>query len=694
MQSDLAKIRNIGVMAHIDAGKTTVTERFLYYSGKIYKMGEVHDGTAVMDFMEEEQQRGITITSAATRCPWNGFEINLIDTPGHVDFTAEVERSLRVLDGAVAVFDASEGVQAQSETVWRQGQKYNLPCICFLNKMDKVGADFEMSLESVRDKLLANPVAVQIPIGAESDFTGLIDLVNMKAVFYEQDELGAKFHEQEIPVQLQDEAKHWRSEMIEAAAEFNDDLMEAFIHDEPIKSCDIVLAIRKGTLTGKVNPVFVGSALKNIGAQRLLDGVISYLPSPLDKTTIVGHKPDDKDKEINIVCDRNKPLVAVAFKITSDKHGDLYFLRIYQGTLNSGSRVLNSNRNRRENITRIFEMHANSRNILDSTGAGDIVAVVGLKDTLTGDTICDTKHPVVLESITFPETVISMSIEPRTTADRAKLSDALAVLRREDPTFECKYDKETGQTIIGGMGELHLEILQHKLIRDIGVDVRVGKPKVAYKEAINDTSESEGKFVRQTGGRGQYGHVVVRMEPLLDEEGHHCREIEFVNAIISGSVPKEYIPSVEKGVREGLSSGVLASYPVVGVKVTLLDGSSHSVDSSELAFEQAGSIAVDEAMKEARPILLEPIMRVQAVVPEANYGAVQASLISKRGMITDTHLHGNMRVIDANIPLAEMFGYSSEIRGLTAGRGSFSMEPLRYEKVPEQISEKILSSYY
>ena len=694
MESDLTKLRNIGIMAHIDAGKTTVTERVLYYSGKIYKMGEVHDGTAVMDFMVEEQQRGITITSAATRCPWNGFEINLIDTPGHVDFTAEVERSLRVLDGAVAVFDASEGVQAQSETVWRQGQKYGLPCICFMNKMDKVGADFEMSMESIRDKLLANPVALHIPIGAESGFEGLIDLVSMKAVFYEEDGLGAKFNEQEIPAHLQDEAAHWRSEMIEAAAEFDDDLMEAFIHDEPIEADNLVSAIREGTLAGKINPVFVGSALKNIGIQRLLDGVISYLPSPLDRPTIVGHKPDDKHKEIDIVCDRSKPLVAVAFKITGDKHGDLYFLRIYQGVLNSGSRVLNSNRSRRENITRIFEMHANSRNILDSTGAGDIVAVVGLKDTLTGDTICDTKNPVVLESITFPETVINMSIEPRTAADRVKLSDGLAMLRREDPTFECKYDKETGQTIIGGMGELHLEILQHKLIRDIGVDVRVGKPKVAYKEAISSAAEAEGKFVRQTGGRGQYGHVVIKIEPLLDEDGRHCREIEFVNAIVSGAVPKEYIPAVEKGVREGLSSGILASYPLVGVRVTLLDGSFHSVDSSEIAFEQAGAIAINEAIKKSVPILLEPVMRVQAIVPDANYGAIQGSLISKRGTITDTHLHGNMRVIDANIPLSEMFGYSSEIRGLTAGRGNFSMEPLRYEKVPAQISEKILLSYY
>ena len=694
MARDLTKLRNIGIMAHIDAGKTTVTERILYYSGKIYKMGEVHDGTAVMDWMEEEQERGITITSAATKCPWNGYDINLIDTPGHVDFTAEVERSLRVLDGAVAVFDASEGVQAQSETVWRQGQKYDLPCVCFLNKMDKVGADFEMSVDSVRDKLLANPMPVQIPIGAEAGFQGLIDLLEMKAVFYEQDKLGATFREAEIPAELVDEAEHYRHAMIEAAAEFDDELMEAYINDEDIDNGMIVRAIRKGTLDRKLHPVFVGSALKNIGVQLLLDGVTAYLPSPLDRPVVIGHKGGDKEKEIEVVCDSTKPLVAVAFKITSDKHGDLYFLRIYQGLLKSGSRVLNSNRSRKENVTRIFEMHAQSRQILDSAEAGDIVAVVGLKDTLTGDTICDSKNPVALASITFPETVISMSIEPRTTAERSKLGDALAVLRREDPTFVCKYDPDTGQTIISGMGELHLEILQHKLTRDMGVDVRVGKPRVAYKEAISATIEEDGKFVHQTGGRGQYGHVVIRIEPLLDEEGNYKREVEFENAVIGGTVPKEYIPSVEKGVKEGLSSGALSGYPVVGAKVTLLDGSYHAVDSSELAFEQAGIMAVQEILKNAGPILLEPVMKVQIVVPEANYGAVQGNLISRRGIITDTHLHGNMRVIDAKVPLAEMFGYSGEIRGATAGRGTFSMEPLCYEKVPDQICEKILVSYY
>lgn len=694
MSSSLKKVRNIGIMAHIDAGKTTVTERILYYSGKIYKMGEVHEGTAVMDFMAEEQERGITITSAATRCPWNGYNINLIDTPGHVDFTAEVERSLRVLDGGIAVFDASEGVQAQSETVWRQGKKYNLPCLCFVNKMDKVGADFEMTVESIRDKLVADPVPVQIPIGAESDFRGHIDLLKMKAVFYEQEKLGATFTEEEIPSELIEQAGRWRHDMLEAAAEFDEELMDAYVHDELIEVDKIQTAIRKGTLENKLNPLFVGSALKYIGVQRLLDGVTLYLPSPLEKPEIIGHKGKDISKKIKVVCDSDKPLVAVAFKITSDKHGDLNFLRIYQGVLKSGSRVLNSSRDKRENVTRIFEMHADSRKILDSAKAGDIVAVVGLKNTLTGDTICDTKHPVVLESITFPETVISMSIEPKTAAERAKLGEALATLRREDPTFNCSNDPETGQTIISGMGELHLEILQHKLVRDMGVNVRVGKPRVAYKEAISKESEGESKFVKQTGGRGQYGHVKIKIAPIFTEDGHYNREIVFENSVVGGAVPKEYIPAVERGVREGLTSGSLAGYPIIGTEVTLLDGSFHAVDSSELAFEQAGVLAIREALKKAEPILLEPIMKVQIVVPEANYGVVQGNLISKRGMITDSWLHGNMRVIDAKVPLAEMFGYSGEIRGATGGRGSFSMEPLSYEKVPEQICEKILLSYY
>jgi len=690
MPSTLEKLRNIGIMAHIDAGKTTITERILFYTGKTYKMGEVHDGTAVMDFMEEEQKRGITITSAATKCPWKGFDINLIDTPGHIDFTAEVERSLRVLDGAIAVFDASEGVQAQSETVWRQGQKYNLPCLCFVNKMDKVGADFEMTVDSIRDKLLADPILLQIPIGAEDSFAGIIDLINYKAVFYRAEELGATFEETEIPPEFQQTANQLRNQMIELAAEADDELMDTYIHDKPIDSIMINRAIRKATLSSQLHPVFVGSALKYIGVQKLLDGVLEYLPSPLDKPDLVGHKPNNEKKTITVKCDRNGSMVALAFKITSDVHGDLSFLRIYQGMLKSGRRVLNANRDKKENITRIFEMHADERKILDSASAGDIVAVVGLKQTLTGDTICDPKNPVCLPSITFPQTVITMSIEPQTSVEKAKLADALADLRREDPTFESKIDVETGQTIISGMGELHLEVLQHKLIREKGVNVRVGKPRVAYKEAITKSAQAEGKFIRQTGGHGQYGHVVLSVEPLLTESGLTSREVEFESKIVSNAVPREYIPAVERGARDALGTGVLASYPVVGVKVTLIDGSFHSVDSSDLAFEQAAAIAVEKAIGQAGPVLLEPVMRLQVVVPEASFGAVQGNILGKRGLITDCHVHGNMRVIDAKVPMAEMFGYSSEIRSATAGRGTFTLEPSSYEKVPEQVAKQII----
>jgi len=690
MSSNLKKLRNIGIMAHIDAGKTTVTERILYYTGKTYKMGEVHDGTAVMDFMEEEQKRGITITSAATKCPWKDFEINLIDTPGHIDFTAEVERSLRILDGAVAVFDGSEGVQAQSETVWMQGQKYGLPCICFINKMDKIGADFEMSVDSIRDKLLANPVPLQLPIGAGDSFAGVIDLIRMQAVFYKTEEMGATFEETQIPSDLLQDAEQRRNEMIELAAEYDEELMDTYVHDKPVDAGMIDRAIRKGTLANKLQPVFVGSALKYIGVQRLLDGVLAYLPSPLDKPVLTGHKPSDKNKKIPVKCDPNGSMVALAFKITSDAHGDLSFLRIYQGTLKSGRRVLNVNRNKRENVTRIFEMHANTRKIKDSASAGDIVAVVGLKQTLTGDTICDPKKPVSLPSITFPQTVITMSIEPRTAAEKAKLADALAALKREDPTFECRVDCETGQTVISGMGELHLEVLQHKLVKEKGVNIRVGKPRVAYKEAITETTRAEGKFIRQTGGHGQYGHVVLAVAPLLTEDGHWSRDIEFQSKAPGDAVPREYVPNVERGVRDALSCGVLAGYPLVGVRVTLIDGSFHSVDSSALAFEQAAAIAVEKALKNAEPVLLEPVMKLQAIIPQANFGAVQGSLLAKRGLITDCHVHGNMQVINAKVPLVEMFGYSSEIRSATGGRGTFTMEPLTYEKIPDQIAEQII----
>lgn len=690
MSGNLEKLRNIGIMAHIDAGKTTVTERMLYYTGKTYKMGEVHDGTAVMDYMEEEQKRGITITSAATKCPWKGSEINLIDTPGHIDFTAEVERSLRILDGAVAVFDGSEGVQAQSETVWRQGQKYDLPCVCFINKMDKIGADFEMSVDSIRDKLLANPINVQIPIGAGDTFAGIIDLIKMQAVFYETEEMGATFEETDIPAELLQAAERQRHDMIELAAEYDEELMNRYVHDEAVEAEMIHSAIRKGTLANKLQPVFVGSALKYIGVQRLLDGVLAYLPSPLDKPVLIGHKPSDKNKEIPVKCDPNGSMVALAFKITSDMHGDLTFLRIYQGKLKSGTRVLNVNRDKRENITRIFEMHADEREIRDSASAGDIVAVVGPKHTLTGDTICDTKKPVLLPSISFPQTVVNMSIEPRSASEKAKLGDALADLKREDPTFECKFDSETGETIISGMGELHLEVLQHKLIREKGVDVRIGKPRVAYKEAITHAAEAEGKFIRQTGGHGQYGHVVLSIEPLLTEDGHWSRDIEFESRAPGDAVPREYVSDVERGTKDALGCGVLAGYPVVGIRVTLIDGSYHSVDSSALAFEQAATVAIEKALKDGGPVLLEPIMRLQAIVPQANFGVVQGGLLAKRGLITGCRIHGNMQVIDAKVPLVEMFGYSSEIRSVTAGRGSFTMEPLSYEKVPDQIAEQIV----
>jgi elongation factor G len=707
--SDLEKLRNIGIIAHIDAGKTTVTERILYYTGKTYKMGEVHDGTAVMDYLEEEQRRGITITSAATKCPWKGFEINLIDTPGHIDFTAEVERSLRVLDGAVVVFDGSEGVQAQSETVWRQGQKYSLPCLCFVNKMDKTGADFEMSVEDIRSKLAANPILLQTPMGAEDSFAGIIDLVRMQAVFYNAEKMGAAFEETEIPAEFRQIAQQQRNRMLELAAEYDEELMDNYLHDKPIDTKVIYRAIRKGTLSGPavggldqsglrpLQPVFAGSALKYIGIQKLLDGVTLYFPSPLDKAVIMGHKPSDKpaislagkSREIPIKCDREGSLVALAFKITTDAHGDLTFLKIYRGTLKPGSRVLNPNRNKRESITRIFEMHANERKILGSASAGDIVAVIGLKETLTGDTICDPKKPISLPSITFPQTVINMSIEPRTSAEKIKLVNALAALKREDPTFECKIDNETGQTIISGMGELHLEILQHKLEKEKGVDVRVGRPRVAYKEAITKLAEAEGKFIRQTGGHGQYGHVVLTIEPLLTEDGYWSRNIQFVNEVSANMVPRTYIPDVERGCRDALSSGVLAGYPVLGAKVTLIGGSFHPVDSSGLAFEQAAAIAVEKAVKTAGPVLLEPIMRLQVVVPQATFGAVQGNLLAKRGLITGYRIHGNMQVIDAKVPLAEMFGYSSEIRSATGGRGTFTLEPLSYEKVPEQVAKQI-----
>ena len=598
-----------------------------------------------------------------------------------------------MLDGAIAVIDASEGVQAQTETVWRQAKKYNLPCIVFVNKMDKLGADFEMSVNSVRDKLLANPVALQYPIGEADTFKGLIDLVKMVAVYYQQDELGVSFEEKPIPDELRDVAHVWRTRLLEALAEYDEHIMDAFVHDTAVDAEILERAIRQATIEDRIYPVMTGSALRYIGIQRLLDAVARYLPSPKDRPAVRGHGLGKTEKEIMLECDPTRPLAAMAFKIISDKHGDLVFIRIYQGTLTSGSRVLNASRNVKENITRIFEMHAASRSQHDSAEAGDIVAVVGPKETWTGNTLCDTRHPVLLEAITVPDTVMSMSIEPRTAADRARLSEGLEVLRREDPTFGRRFDQETGETIISGMGELHLEILKNKLTRDMKIDVRVGRPRVAYREAITEHIECEGRFVKQTGGRGQYGHVVMSLQPIFDGDGHYCKEIEFENRTAGGTVPREYVPAVEHGAKDALASGRLGGYPVVGVKVCLLDGSHHSVDSSELAFEQAAALAVSDGLDKANCVLLEPIMKVQVVAPEANFGVVQGMLISKRGLIVDTRPHGSMRVVDAKVPLAEMFGFSSEIRSITAGRGNYVMEPLTYERVPGQIAEKILSNF-
>jgi elongation factor G len=692
MNTDLDKIRNIGIMAHIDAGKTTVTERILYFTGQTHKIGEVHDGTTVMDYLVEEQQRGITITSAATTCPWKGYTINLIDTPGHVDFTAEVERSLRVLDGAVAVFDASEGVQAQSETVWRQAQKYQVPCICFINKMDKVGADFEMAVKSVREKLLAHPLPLQIPIGAEDKFVGFVDLLEMKAYFFHTEKVGASFTEEEIPEIFQQPARQARHHIIEQAAEHDDKLLETYLQEEEIPTELIITGLRSGTLAGKLHPVFCGAALKSIGARKLLDAVTRFLPSPLDRDAVEGHAPEKTTKVADYPCDPNGPLVAIAFKIIADSHGDLTFARIYSGTLKNNTRILNSTRNRKENVTKIFQMHADSRKAKEQTASGDIVAIIGLKHTLTGDTLCSMKNPIVLKTIEFPEPVLSLSIEPRTAGERAKLAEALEVLKKEDPTFVVSYQAETGQTIISGMGELHLEILQHKLIRDMKVDVLIGKPRVAYKETVTKAARGEGKFIKQTGGRGQYGHVIISVEPFKPQEGED--NLIFADKIIGGVIPKEYIPAVIAGIRDSAGSGILGGFPVINLKIILLDGSSHSVDSSDIAFQQAGSIAFTDAVKKADPVLLEPIMKLQVVTPEQYYGVVQGDLSRKRAVINHTEHRGQSQVIDALVPLAEMFGYASDLRSSTQGRAGYTMEPYQYAPMPEPLAQKVLETYY
>jgi len=622
MARDLGQLRNIGIMAHIDAGKTTVTERVLFFAGRTHKIGEVHDGTAVMDYLVEEQQRGITITSAATTLKWGQFSINLIDTPGHVDFTIEVERSLRVLDGAVAVFCAVGGVEAQSETVWHQAEKYKVPRICFINKMDRVGADFDIVVREIQTRLGAKPIVMQIPMGSGDDFVGQIDLITRKAVFYDAAGIATDLRVEDVPEEYHDHAEVARHDLVEMAAECDDELMEKYLHDEHgISEADLRLAVRRGTLSGKLHPVLCGSALQHMGVRSLLDAVTDYLPSPLDVPPVHGHKDTKSDAEVIRRGHPDEPFSALVFKITSDQHGNLNFIRVYSGTLKAGTRVLNSTQNRKENVSRIGEMHAKQRIRRDEAMAGDIVAaVMPGNHSLTGDTLCDPRDPIVLERLEYPDPVITMSIEPRTNADRQRLGESLDVLRREDPSFRCQYDSETGETTISGMGELHLEIIKNKLTRDLGVDVRVGTPKVSYKETIRESAEAEGRFIRQTGGRGQYGVVMLRVEPHVPSEDEET--IIFEDGTKGGVVPREYVPAVEQGVRDAASAGPLSGYPMLNMKVTLVDGKHHPVDSSELAFEQAGALAFGEAVKKASPVFLEPIMHLQVTTPEEYLGSV------------------------------------------------------------------------
>jgi elongation factor G len=713
MARDLTKLRNIGIAAHIDAGKTTVSERILYYTGKIHKMGEVHEGTAKMDFLQDEQERGITIQSAATTCPWKGrdgqmYTINLIDTPGHVDFTVEVERSLRVLDGAVAVFDGKEGVEAQSETVWRQATKYKVPRVCFINKMDKLGADFEFSFNSILERLGAPAVAVQIPIGQSNTFKGIIDLIRGVAMYYnlgDDKDRGKTIVEKPVPEEEKERFEEWRHRLVEKAAELDDTLTEKYLNGEELSEQEIRAALRKGTIDFKCHPVFCGSALKYVGVQKLLDGVVDYLPSPHDLPPIVGHDPKNPEKEIIRTLTPDEPFCGLAFKIVSDQHGDLTYVRVYSGRLEKGSRVLNASRGKRENVSRMFQMHANDRNPLEVAEAGDIVACIGIKEALTGDTLCDDDHPILLEKPTFPEPVISMSIEPKTAADKQKLGEALTTLKREDPTFQANYDEETGQTIIAGMGELHLDILRTKLVRDMKVDVIVGKPKVAYKETISRKAVGiRGKHQKQTGGRGQFGDCTIDIEPFDGTDPATGQPMEpealkklgwkdafaFENKVFGGAIPKEYIPSVEYGARMAAKTGVLASYPLINVKVTLTDGSYHQVDSSQVAFELAGQLAFREAVTKAGPTLLEPIMKVVVTTPEDFVGNVTGDLNRRRGMIVNSDQRGNTRIIEAEVPLSEMFGYTTELRSMSQGRASSVMEPLKYAPVPANVKNAIL----
>jgi elongation factor G len=678
-------IRNIGIMAHIDAGKTTTTERILFYTGKTHKIGEVHEGTATMDFMPQEQERGITITSAATTCFWRDHRINIIDTPGHVDFTVEVERSLRVLDGAIAIFCAVGGVEPQSETVWRQADKYGVPRIAYINKMDRIGADFFAVFEQMKDRLYTVPVIMQLPIGAEDRFEGIIDLVKMKAIYW-VDEKGTSYEYRDIPAEYLDQAEEYRMQLLEHAAEFSDDLMVKYLEGEEVSEEEIKAAIRKGTLQAKITPVFCGSSFKNKGVQPLLDAVVDYLPSPLDLPPVKGINPKTGQEETR-KPDENEPFTALVFKVMVDPYvGKITFFRVYSGKITAGSYVYNATKEKDERVSRILLMHANRREEREDATAGEIVAAVGLKDSRTGDTLCDKNSPIILESMEFPDPVINVAIEPKTKADQEKLSQALGRLAEEDPTFRVSFDQETGQTIIWGMGELHLEIIVDRLMREFGVGANVGRPQVAYRETITKpVSNIEGKYIRQTGGRGQYGHVIINVEPAPGQG------FVFEDRIVGGVIPREFIPSVEKGVREALESGVLAGYPVVDVKVTLIDGSYHPVDSSDIAFKIAGSMALKDALQKASPVLLEPIMKVEVTVPDDYMGDVIGDLNSRRAKLEGMEKKANLQVIRAYVPLAEMFGYATTLRSLTQGRGTFVMQFDHYDVVPSNIAEQIIA---
>ncbi len=681
----LTKTRNIGIMAHIDAGKTTTTERVLYYTGITHKLGEVHEGTATMDWMEQEQERGITITSAATTSFWRDYRINIIDTPGHVDFTAEVERSLRVLDGAIAIFCAVGGVEPQSETVWRQADRYQVPRIAFVNKMDRSGADFERAVEMMRTRLAANAIPVQLPIGTEESFAGVIDLISMKAVRYLDETLGAEYTVEEIPADQLEVAQAAREKLVEAVSEVDDHLMERYIEGKTASEDEIRAALRKGTIGLRVVPVLCGAAFKNKGIQSLLDGVVDYLPSPIDVPAIAGIDPE-KDEAVEREPSDDAPFSGLVFKILTDPYvGQLAFFRVYSGVLKSGSYVLNATRDNRERIGRLLKMHANKREDIKAVYAGDIAAAVGLKSVQTGDTICDQNHPVVLESMQFPEPVISVVIEPKTKVDQEKLGLALGKLTQEDPTFKVFNDPETSQTIISGMGELHLEIVVDRLLREFNVAANVGKPQVAYRETIRKSAKAEGRYVRQTGGRGQFGHVKIEIEPIPG------KKFEFSNDIRGGSIPREYISSIETGIVEAMEHGILAAYPMVDVKVSLYDGSYHEVDSSEMAFKIAGSMAFKAAARSADPVLLEPIMQVEVVVPEVYMGEVINDLNSRRGRVTGMSARGNTQIIGANVPLAEMFGYATDLRSATQGRATYTMHFAEYQEAPKQVGEEVVA---